>query len=159
MKTIVVTIEGVLRKLTDGSRISEGVNLLVQLTNMHDSQHPYNVVFLTHGDAASVEEWLDMCDLSGLVLGAREDRVAQLRRIRHEWGYPIELVLEPDPAIAADLMANGYTTLLWLSPGYSHPEWRPDNEYSMRTWDEIKSSRKKDIHRRTTDVRLSGGTL
>lgn len=148
INTIVVTVEGVLRKLTDGSRIHEGVELVGNLQYEHSS------VFLAHGDCGEAERWLEDTGISyDMVLGAREDRVLQLRRLRYEWGYPVMLVVEPDPDIAVDLMADGYTTMLFLHPEYAKPEWRPDHEHAMKTWDEIRDMRTKDIDRRVTDVR------
>lgn len=152
INTIVVTVEGVLRKLTDGSRIHEGVELVQRLSGEGIGNN--TIIHLTSGPASEAESWLDAHDIAcDLVLGAREDRVLQLRRLRYEWGYPVMLVVEPDPDIAVDLMADGYTTMLFLHPEYAKPEWRPDHEHAMKTWDEIRDMRTKDIDRRVTDVR------
>lgn len=154
MRVIVVTVEGVLRKLTDGSRITEGVELLHKLTA--DTGYS-GLIFLTSKPAAETEEWLDLEGISrDLVLGAREDRAVQLRRIQHEWGYPIQMVIESDPAVAAELMREGYTTLLFLHPAYSKPEWRPDHEFAVTPWDLIRAQASSFAHLRETDTRLKG---
>lgn len=133
--TTVVTVEGVLRKLTDGSRITSGIDLVASLA--HDTDYS-GLIFLTSGHAAEAEAWLDEQGISrDLVLGAREDRIDQLRKIRHEWGYPVDFVIEPDPAIARKLMEEGYTTLLFLHPAYSKPDWRPDHQFAVRPWDDL----------------------
>lgn len=158
MNTIVVTVEGVLRKLTDNSRITMAVDFLNRLTR--EGTGDINIIYLTSKPAADTEAWLDEQGLArDLVLGVREDRVDQLRKIRHEWGYPVSMVIEPDPSVAVDLMAEGYTTLLWLSPAYSNPEWRPDHEFAIKPWGEITRHASESARQRAADVRLKGDTL
>jgi hypothetical protein len=153
MKNVVVTVDGVLRTLTDGKRINEGLELLQALDYAN-----FEFVFLTPKAQADTEDWLDQEGLGGgLVLGAREDRVAQLRKIRHEWGYPVDLVIEPDPAVAVELIREGHTVLLFAHPQYAKPDWRPDHKLGMTTWDEIVNLAHEDRTRRVTDVRMSGG--
>lgn len=155
--TTVVTVEGVLRKHTDGRPIVAGTSLVRKLQPFAGQPE---MVFLTSKDPAEVEEWLDAEHIAfDIVLGADEDRVAQMRRIRYEYGYPVDLVVEPDPDIAADLMAEGHTTMLFLHPAYSKPEWRPDHKYARKTWDELKTMTVEDKQRRMTDVRLTGESL
>lgn len=155
MRTIVVTVEGVLRKLTDGQRINEGVEFLLRLTNGYEATHPFNAVYLTAKPAKEVEEWLNSEDIGwDLVLGAQEDRVAQLRKIRYEWGYPVDFVIEPDPAIAANLTREGYTTLLFLHPHYAKAEWRPDHQFAARSFADIKAMHEQGLTQRMSDSRL-----
>lgn len=158
MSTIIVTVEGVLRKLTDGSRINEGVELVHRLSGEDIGNN--TILYLTSGPAAETEAWLDEHDLArDMVFGAREDRVMQLRRIRHEWGYPISMVIEPDPDTAADLMAAGHTVLLFMHPAYSRPEWRPDHKFTVTSWDEIRSLAKENKSRAIDDVHAFGERL
>lgn len=154
MNTIVVSIEGVLRKVTDGTRINEGCELLNELADR------YTRVFLTSGSCVEAEDWLDGQGIGyDLVLGTREDRVEHLRTIRYGYGYPVSLVVEPDPDLAIDIMAEGYTVLLFMHPAYAKPEWRPDHKDAVMSWDELKTLRRKDIDRRMTDVRVTGEKL
>lgn len=49
----------------------------------------------------------------------------------------VDLVIEPDPEIAARLMHEGVPTLLFMHPRYSRPEFRPDFEEKLTPWDAL----------------------
>lgn len=153
MTTIVVTVEGVLRKLTDGQRIDSGVRLVQSL--LAETAGPSALVAFTSKPAALTEEFLDFIGTpAALVLTAREDRVMQLRKIRQEWGYAVDYVIEPDPAIANLLAADGQTVLLFMSPAYAQPEWRPDYRAEVSPWDTVKERVTADWVARAADKRM-----
>jgi hypothetical protein len=151
--TIVVTVEGVLRKLTDGQRLDSGVRLVQSL--LVETAGSSALVAFTSKPAAETEEFLNLLGIqAALVLTAREDRVMQLRKIRQEWGYAVDYVIEPDPAIANDLAADGQTVLLFLSPAYAQPEWRPDYKAEITPWDAVKERVTADWIARAADKRM-----
>lgn len=61
-------------------------------------------------------------------------RQAQINQLRTQG--PLEFVIDPDPATVAWLISTGTSALLYASPTYSRPEFRPDAD-RRRTWDEI----------------------
>jgi hypothetical protein len=138
MRAIVIVVEGVLRKLTDGTPIREGIELVANFTGERDA-----LVFLTNGrwcSASSTEDWLQLQGLrADLVLKteAVHSRSEELHILRNNWSYHVDLVIEPDPDICADLVANGHTTLGFFHPHYSQAEWRPDFKPEVRPWAEL----------------------
>lgn len=147
-QTFVVTVEGVLRKLTDGQPIVVALGLLESLGQGN------SFIYLTEEAAKETEEWLDDRGLShDLVLGRHEDRVLQLQKIRHEWGYPIDAVIEPDPAVAAKLVEAGYTVLGFFHPHYARSSWRPGSKFEVTPWDDVKASVIDDLRQAREDAR------
>jgi hypothetical protein len=145
-QTFVVTVEGVLRKITDGKPINVMLQMLMLLREGN------TFIYLTEENATEVEEWLAIQGLPhDLVLGKNEDRVLQLRRIRHEWGYPIDVVIEPDPVIIAALINEGYTVLGCFHPAYARRQWRPDYKFEITPWEEVKAVVDRDIAQQRTD--------
>jgi hypothetical protein len=49
----------------------------------------------------------------------------------------IDLVVEPDPEIAAALLRNGITVVPLLVPQFARPEFRPDWDGSAVPWDTL----------------------
>jgi hypothetical protein len=64
---------------------------------------------------------------------------SQIREIQSE-GWPIVLYLDVDPVAVRMAFLEGLHTLLLASPRYSRPEWRPDGEYKVRSWDDLVST-------------------
>jgi hypothetical protein len=63
-------------------------------------------------------------------------RLRQIARLR-EGGCVIDLVVEPDPEIAAALLRNGITVVPLLVPQFARPEFRPDWDGSAVPWDTL----------------------
>lgn len=134
MTSYVVTIEGVMRKVTDGTPITEGIEFIRALTGERDS-----IVFLTESeDTKDAEDFLDRQDIRhDFILGRAVERPAQLHAIRHQWGYGIDIVIEPDPAICAELVGEGFLVLGWFHPYYARAEWRPGYQPAIRAWADL----------------------
>lgn len=60
----------------------------------------------------------------------RRDQLIELRT-----KAAVEFVVESDPEIAASLLKDGVTTLLYVSPTYTQPSFRPDYNSTARPWD------------------------
>lgn len=151
MPTSLITIDGVLRKLV-GAPIVEGIRLYRSLiTTGH-------VIFLADwaADAQMIEEWLELhgCTGQNFVSWAdglsRADQVNVLRR----QGYDIDLVVEPDPAQASELIRAGYNTLLFTHSHYAHPSWRPDAGKGIESWGKIVDATARIAKMKAADERL-----
>lgn len=138
-----ITLDGVMRRITDqsvpnpnGLMIFEGLKQFGRVT------------FLADGftrDLAPIEHFLKLHRITGHVgidVSVLSDggsivdrRLVQIGRMRRNG--PISLVIEPDPKIAAGLLADGVPTLLYLHPQYSVPSWRPDHDGAPRRWDDL----------------------
>ena len=46
----------------------------------------------------------------------------------------VELVVTDDSDLAKDLLELGITTLVFISPKYSRPEFRPDAKEGVKSW-------------------------
>ena len=154
MKTSLIVVDGILRKLTGASPIPEGVRLYQSLAKTG------SVVLLGTGPAD--QHTLDWLDLHGCVHHdfvwwwpeadphARVDQVNRLRRR----GYDIDLVVEPDPAAAAGLIGAGFNTMVFVHSQYSHPAWRPDTDPGVRPWDDIARQVADQARMKAADSRL-----
>ena len=49
----------------------------------------------------------------------------------------VELVVTDDSNLAKDLLEIGITTLVFISPKYSRPEFRPDAREGVKSWTNI----------------------
>lgn len=150
-------LDGVLRRLNDQSAISN--NGLILFSGLK----PWGrVTFLVDGqpsDIDMVEHFLKVHRITGHVgidIAARSDgvdtvdrRLAQITRLRRTG--PINFVIEPDPKIAATLLANGIPTLLYLHPQFTVPSWRPDYNGRLRRWDDLVSETERQVELRADE--------
>lgn len=140
---IAITLDGVFRRITDQNVVNpNGIMLFEGLKQFG------RVTFLADGftrDLAQIEHFLKINRISGYVgidLSVLSDggsivdrRLVQINRLRRNG--PVSIVIEPDPKVAAGLLAEGIPTLLYLHPQYSVPSWRPDYNGSPRRWDDL----------------------
>ena len=146
MKISAIAVDGVLRKLVGGSPIPEGIRLYRSLVSTG------RVVFLTDGSADDlVADWLELNGCTGRDFIARLDGVHRLRR----QGYDIDLVVVPDPLLAAELIATGLNVLLFTHAKYAQPSWRPDAPQGVRPWDEITHQVAQLARMKAADERLN----
>lgn len=136
-----IAIEGVLAR--DGSErlpgtpIAEGIRLYEALRKVH------KVVLLTTMEPGEkIDHWLlvngvrDHLSVSGRsavydsVVDLRKQQISELRTL----GYNVELVVDSSPAVIAEAMRLGVTSLLFASPVYARPEFRPGARREIREW-------------------------
>jgi hypothetical protein len=153
--TAAVTIPGVLMKIVTSAPVYEGLKLY------HGLCESFNVVLLTDDDKESTDHWLSLegLDKHGIVLygeGTNESgaRLSQVNSLRLR-GFAVDLCFEPDPAIAAQLLANGYTVCNFLHRAYSYPSWRPDFEEKTRPWEELAKQAERDRILKAMDKRIT----
>lgn len=149
--SVVITVEGVLRKNTDGQEIPLGVDWVRTLASLRDGLR----IFLTERDPADTEVWLAAKGITfDLVVRKTGDRLTQMRDLLFHWGYVVDYCVEPDPAIVVQLLREGYTVLGFFHPYYAKPEWRPDYDETVRPWDDLVRQAREDSTRHANDGRI-----
>lgn len=153
--TVVITIPGVMMKLVTAAPIPEGILLYKGLLEVS------NVLLVTDDNKETTDHWLRLENLTkhGTVLygtGFPQEetrRVAQVNQLRSR-GFTIDMVIEPDPAVAANLIRSGFTVCNFLHRAYAFPSWRPDYEGEGRKWEEIERQVAADALMKAQDKRL-----
>lgn len=139
----VIGIEGVLARVADGALITSqpipaGVTLYATL------RRNYKIALLAYErNEAKIVHWLrsnHVTDYTTLLAGGPglpvDQRAAQIRELRLR-GYALDLVIDASPAVVAKAMHAGVTSLLFASPKYARPEFRPDAPRGIREWADI----------------------
>lgn len=141
---VALAIEGVLlRAGPDKQPVPEGVRLYEALRKV------YKVALLTSGEDDKVEDWLSRQGIKGYTALVGPPRVEpyekfafmrsdQIKDLRSH-GYSIELFIDANPAAVANALHLGITGLVFASPVYARPEFRPDATTKVRAWDEIEA--------------------
>lgn len=140
-----MAIEGVLGRSGErmpGAPIAEGMKLYTALKRLH------KIALVTSlPDLTMIEHWLLRNDVRDHVtvmgLTPRHASVAELRSQQltelRSLGYPIDLVVDSSPAVIAEVMRLGVTGLLFASPAFARPEFRPDARREIREWGAIEA--------------------
>jgi hypothetical protein len=153
--TVVIVIPGVMQKLVTAAPIPEGILLYKGLLEVS------NVLLVTDDNKETTDHWLRLENLTkhGTVLYGTDfpeeetRRVAQVNQLRNH-GFTIDMVIEPDPSVASNLIRGGYTVCNFLHRLYAFPSWRPDFEGEGRKWEEIERQVEKDALMKAEDKRL-----
>jgi hypothetical protein len=152
VKTALIAIEGVLRKTMGGSPIPEGIRLYRALCATGQ-------VVLLLDDwkiREQVEAWLELNGLVGHAFVSYAESQTHLylaNRLRRQ-GYDIDMVVEPDPWMASEMIKRGYNTLLFTHSQYSHPDWRPDAGKGVQAWQDIVDETARQAILKAKDARL-----
>lgn len=155
--TTVIVVEGVLRQNVGDGVIRQGQHLY------HGLKETSKIALVSnHLDTENVERWLSLNGFTDhpYFFGAQVDdpwgaagtRMRQLTRLR-EGGNFVELVIEPNPEITASLMAEGVSTLTFLHPKYTRPEFRPDHSGEPVPWDSLVAEVERQESLRALDKR------
>ena len=152
----VITIPGVLQKLVSAAPIQVGTQLY------HGLAETFHLLLVTDDDKEKTDYWLQMENLNkhGVVLYGDEkaqgsQRIKQINTLRNR-GFAIDLVVEPDPSLAAELLRNGYSVCNFLHSSYAYPSWRPDFEGNRREWEKIREQVERDRLLKAADNRING---
>ena len=156
--TAVITLEGVLQKNVSYAPIPVGLVLY------HAISSSFNIVVVSDATEKEVTHWLDIEGLNkhGSVvcndftlahLQPFQRRLRQVNSLRAR-SFAIDLVVEPDPIVAAHLLAAGYTTLNFLHYAYALPQWRPDFEPKVKPWKELEQEAIEGALLRAEDARI-----
>lgn len=156
--SIAITAEGILRQLIGGAPVPQGQRLYAALGSL------YRLVVLTdEPDATEMKNWLytenfrpnpvwvlPRLPIYGETPNARWMQLARARN----YGAQIDAVIDPDPAVCAYLLSQGFLTLNALHPSYALPEWRPDYDAALKPWDEIEAEIDRQRELRNKDRRI-----
>lgn len=146
-----MAIDGVLRKLIGGSIIPEGYRLYQSLA----STGAIILLLNDERDREATENWLELNGLNSHVLdfahGATHVYLANRLRRRN---YDIDMIVEPDPFLAQELIKAGFNVLLFTHAQYAHPSWRPDTDKGTRPWADIVSETTQQAKLKARDDRL-----
>jgi hypothetical protein len=123
--------------------------------------HTGKVVLLADETSnAHISEWLEMegCVNHDFILWYNRhvplrNRVDQVNYLRRE-GYGVDLLVEPDPGVATEVVASGVTTLLFAHAAYAHPSWRPDTDTGVQPWSDLSEQIAIQARLRARDSRL-----
>jgi hypothetical protein len=163
MPVIAIAVEGVLRKISGGAPIPEGLDLYYGLATRA------RLVLLTEDpepakkELGPLEYWLQTegmreharviyTDAVGRELDAAHNRLLQVNWARN-WGYAVGLVIEPDPQVAAYLLLQGINVLLFCPAAYMMPSWRPDYHHEPQPWAELAQRVEDEVYLRAADKR------
>ena len=156
-----VCLEGVLCKgfPPNGAPVWDGLKLYHALATQ------YKVVLDSgHDDYTDIEHWCQVNGLARHVLVMARDATEEalegpVLASRHldEWrgqGFDVSLYVTADPAVAATMLARGVTTLLLTHPAYARPEFRPDHDRGLRSWEQIEAEVTEAAAKRPPTVRV-----
>lgn len=163
LSTAIMPLEGVLRKpKTPGwTPIAEGFKLYESLC------YNYSVCLLVDAEEREqVDRWLVVNGLQGhsiveelatvevTIYGEGDAKVRKIRDMKFS-GFNVDLVVEPDPAVAATLINGGFCVITFTHPVYSLPEWRPDApKRGPRNWDDLQQQIAEQAFLKATDMRM-----
>lgn len=154
----VIIIDGVLRKIVSAAPIPAGLQIY------HGLAETFQILLISDNDKKETDYWLRLenLDKHGVVIYADPVLMTlpvELRRERQvkaisARGFIVDLVIDPDPDVGRALSLAGYTILPFIHSAYAYPEWRPDYEGKVRSWDELSREVEQEIVLRNSDKRM-----
>ncbi|MDX3260753.1 hypothetical protein PV336_16150 [Streptomyces sp. MI02-2A] len=147
--TVAIVIEGVLARevgeavITQGQRLYWGLMEAYNVALVSDSENPEATKHWLKVNGFNKHPYITFTQPADPEDPA-ERRMRHISRLR-QVGCNVELLIEPDPQIAAHVMANGVGVLNYLHPNYSNPRFRPDYQEIVTPWsalvDEVERQR------------------
>jgi len=134
--SVVVFVDGILRRERDQSIIMEGVAL-------YKSLNETNRVILVCEDAERTAIWLKTNNLAKklddivAVVDTPLDRPRMLTVETIRSKGKIDYVVTEDTELARQLIEVGIPVLVFLNPRYTRPEFRPDGREGKKSWEVI----------------------
>ena len=134
--SVVVFVDGIMRRERDQSIIMEGVAL-------YKSLNETNRVILVCDDAERTAIWLKTNNLAKklddivAVADTPLDRPKLLTVETIRSKGKIDYVVTEDTELARQLIEVGIPVLVFLNPRYTRPEFRPDGREGKKSWEVI----------------------
>jgi hypothetical protein len=159
---VVIAIDGVLKRPDSDAIIPAGQLLYHGLAETHvvhlaDDPDTFN------SSKALAQNWLKRNGLNKhirLIKPYASDRyglLGGLQQLRPD--LHVDLVVVADPVQASDLLAAGYTTVLFTHPRYTRPQWKPDYRGEPKAWDDLVAEIDAQDQHYAQDARRSAGPL
>jgi hypothetical protein len=156
---VAMSLEGVMMKPVAQTPIPEGLLLYNGLCNV-------SALIIISGETEQgiVEDWLMTENLTAHANVVYPDklqrrhtvpdtRLLQVNRLRH-LGYAVDLVIVPEPDVAALLISEGYNSMVFLHAAYAVPSWRPDFRGPVQPWSELEKAVTDQARMRALDTRI-----
>ena len=153
--SVVVFVDGIMRRERDQSIIMEGVAL-------YKSLNETNRVILICEDAERTDIWLKtnnlakkLDDIIGIVdTPLDRPKLLTVESIRSKG--KIDYVVTEDTELARQLIEVGVPVLVFLNPRYTRPEFRPDGREGRKSWTDINEELDRQQGLYDDDSRLEG---
>jgi hypothetical protein len=153
--SVVVFVDGIMRRERDQSIIMEGVAL-------YKSLNETNRVILICEDAERTDIWLKtnnlakkLDDIVGIVdTPLDRPKLLTVESIRSKG--KIDYVVTEDTELARQLIEVGVPVLVFLNPRYTRPEFRPDGREGKKSWVDINEELDRQQGLYDDDTRLEG---
>jgi len=134
--SVVMFVDGIIRRERDQSIISEG-------SKLYKTLNENNRVVLVTKDAERTEIWLKMHNLGTKLDDIQEivdtplpePELMTVEVIRSQG--KIDYVITDNSVLAKRLLESGFQVLVFLNPRYARPEFRPDGREGKKSWEEI----------------------
>lgn len=151
--SVLMFLDGVLRKNKDKSPIFEGLNL-------YRGMNEVNRVIILAEDKEKADVWFKQNTLNAKLddiigpstLLSDEPQLQQV--IDCQVQGKVELVVTADSDLAVKLLERGIPTLVFIHPKYTRPEFRPDAREGVRSWEAITAELDKQQGLMLEDARL-----
>jgi hypothetical protein len=152
---VVINMDGVIRSET-GQLITDGL-LLYKII-----KPTVRVVLISTTDLDRTVAWLAMNHISDYddiitPIEGLEGNIQTLRQVAVARSYgEITYYIDADPAVIAETLRQGICSMLFVTPSYARPEWRPDAPKGpRRSWSAIVEEKQKQLAFKAADARLS----
>ncbi|MEU0215870.1 hypothetical protein ABZ281_12410 [Streptomyces sp. NPDC006265] len=159
---VVISIDGVLKRSNGDAVIPAGQLLYHGLAETH-VVHLVDEPDTFNSSRPLAENWLKRNGFTKhirVIKPRTSDRyglIGGLKSLRPD--LHVDLVVVGDPAVASDLLAAGYTTVLFTHPRYSRPQWKPDWNGEPRPWNDLVAEIEAQDEHYTQDARRTAGPL
>lgn len=134
--SVIVFLDGVIRKNKDQSIIMEGASL-------YKSLNETNRVIILADDKERADVWLKLHNLAKKtddiveVVDSPLDNPVLLTIEMLRSKGKIDYVVTEDTELTVKLLERGINVLVFLNPRYTRPEFRPDSRGGVRSWADI----------------------
>lgn len=159
---VMLTVEGVLANVREGETLGASAPVLEGLKLYHSLRHHWQIALVSSTASREViDHWLRNQGLTAhlhvltALRGGVDDvimRVEQLSTLR-SWEMTIELLIDSNPSVVRMALRQGVIGVLFASPSYLRPEFRPDAKQSVRPWAEMEEEIREQRTMKATDPR------
>lgn len=158
ISSVAMAVEGVLQKNVSLAPIPVGIALY------HSLKSNFNILLYSEAGRKELDYWLSIEALtSHSAVEYNENNRAWLSEINRkrkqvgslrQRGFSIDVVIEPNPEVAAHMVLDGYSVLTFTHAQYALPQWRPDYTEKRKPWEELEEEARKISELRAIDERL-----